>query len=143
MFAYPDAQRYRLGASYQQLPCDRPVSEVYSPYQRDGAMRYMSTYGNDLNYVNSSRKAVKFMGRLGANGRSITAEHDEWVGRVTAYASEVTDEDIEQARAMWELLGKAKKEDVFISNVVAHISSADPSVQQGAIGEYSQFINGT
>lgn len=39
LFAYPDTQRYRLGANYQQLEVNRPKNEVYS-YQRDGAMRF-------------------------------------------------------------------------------------------------------
>lgn len=37
LFAYPDAQRYRLGANYQQLDVNRPICPVNN-YQRDGAM---------------------------------------------------------------------------------------------------------
>jgi catalase len=136
MFAYPDAQRYRLGVNYQQLPCNRPVSEVYSPYQRDGAMRYGDNYGNDPNYVNSSLKKVNFKGQVGANGHSDSGKHEEWVGRVASYASEVTDEDFVQARAFWEVLGRAEEQDVFVSNVVAHLGSAIPRVQQEAIGKW-------
>ena len=68
MFAYPDAARYRLGVNYQQLPCNAPVSEVYTPYQRDGAFRYNTNYGGDPNYVRSSFRPIKFEGRVGANG---------------------------------------------------------------------------
>jgi catalase len=39
MFAYPDAHRYRIGASYNQLPVNAPRSPVHS-YSKDGAMRY-------------------------------------------------------------------------------------------------------
>lgn len=39
LFAYPDAQRYRIGANYQHLPVNRPKNEMNS-YQRDGAMRF-------------------------------------------------------------------------------------------------------
>jgi catalase len=134
MFSYPDAQRYRLGANYQQLPCNRPVSEVYSPYQRDGAMRHGDNYGSDPNYVNASRKDINFKGQLGANGHSYATEHDVWVGKVNAYASEMMDEDYEQARGMWKVLGKAGEHEVFISNVVGHLGKADKDVQQGAIG---------
>ena len=51
MFAYNDAARYRLGVNYQQLPCNKPVSAVYSPYQRDGFMTFGDNYGGDPNYV--------------------------------------------------------------------------------------------
>lgn len=37
LFAYPDAQRYRLGANYQQLDVNRPICPV-NHYQRDGFM---------------------------------------------------------------------------------------------------------
>ncbi len=39
LFAYPDAQRYRIGANYQQLPVNKPQCPVMH-YQRDGAMRF-------------------------------------------------------------------------------------------------------
>jgi catalase len=136
MFAYPDAQRYRLGANYQQLPANRPVSDVYSPYQRDGAMNTTKNYGNDPNYVGASTKSVNFKGVVGANGHSFdVGKHDEWVwGKVESYASEMVDEDYEQARSMWELLGRAQEQDVFIGNVAAHLGSASKDVQKGAIG---------
>jgi catalase len=138
MFAYPDAQRYRLGANYQQLPVNRPVSEVYSPYQRDGAMNTTPNYGNDPNYVRASAKSINFKGKLGANGQSFdVGKHDEWVwGRVESYASEMVDADYEQARGMWTLMGEQKSQDLFIGNVAAHLGMANKAVQEGAIGTF-------
>ncbi len=49
LFAYPDAQRYRIGANYQHLPVNRPKNEVAS-YQRDGAMRFDGNMGTKDNY---------------------------------------------------------------------------------------------
>lgn len=136
MFAYPDAARYRLGVNYQQLPCNRPVCEVYSPYQRDGAMRYMTNYGNDPNYVGSSLKPINFKGQVNANGHSTDGlEHEQWVGRVASYASEVTDEDFEQARMFWKVLERENKQDELVGNLVAHLGSAIPSIRKAAIGE--------
>ena len=37
LFGYKDAERYRLGANYEQLPVNRPVNQVHS-YERDGFM---------------------------------------------------------------------------------------------------------
>jgi catalase len=39
IFSYADAQRYRVGANYQQLPVNAPRCPVFN-YQRDGAMRF-------------------------------------------------------------------------------------------------------
>lgn len=46
LFSYPDTQRYRLGANYQQLAINRPINEVNS-YQRDGLMRVEKNDGDN------------------------------------------------------------------------------------------------
>ncbi len=38
VFSYPDAQRYRVGTNYNELPVNAPKSPVHN-YQKDGAMR--------------------------------------------------------------------------------------------------------
>jgi catalase len=138
MFAYPDAARYRLGVNYQHLPCNSPVSEVYTPYQRDGASRYKTNFGGDPNYVGASLKEVNFKGKVGANGYS-TDPHDEWVGSVAGYASQVTDEDFIQAREMWKVLGKANEQDDFVGNVAGHLGSAIPEVQEETISTFIPY----
>ena len=132
MFAYPDAARYRLGVNYQHLPCNAPVSEVYTPYQRDGKFRYKTNYGGDPNYVGASLKQVNFKGKVGANGFS-PGGHEEWVGTVAGYASDVTNEDFIQAREMWKVLGRSNEQGDFVQNLVGHLGSALPQVQQETI----------
>lgn len=44
LFAYGDAQRYRLGINYNQIPVNRAKCEV-NDYHRDGAMRVDGNYG--------------------------------------------------------------------------------------------------
>ena len=39
LFSYPDAQRYRLGTNYQQLPVNAPVVPVAN-FQRDGTTAF-------------------------------------------------------------------------------------------------------
>lgn len=134
MFAYPDAARYRLGVNYQQLPCNRPICPVYSPYQRDGFMNATANYGGDPNYVRSALKPVKFQGNIGASG----VGHDHWImGRVAGYTSEVEDEDFEQPRAFWNMLsGQSGQQEHLIDNVAAHLGSADAVVHQEALSKY-------
>ena len=38
-FAYPDAQRYRVGTHYEALPINRPLNEV-NTYHKDGSMSF-------------------------------------------------------------------------------------------------------
>jgi catalase len=135
MFAYPDAARYRLGVNYQQLPSNKPVSPVYSPYERDGFATTGSNYGGDPNYVGSKLRPINFKGRIGANGYS---QHDQWVGEVSGFTSEVTDEDFVQAKGLWDVLGKTEgQQDNYVHNVAGTISQALPTVQQDTFSEYS------
>ncbi|MBD7995552.1 catalase [Arthrobacter sp. Sa2CUA1] len=39
IFSYPDAQRYRMGANYNQLPVNAPKAPVHN-YSQDGAQRH-------------------------------------------------------------------------------------------------------
>jgi catalase len=143
MFAYPDAARYRLGVNYQQLPCNRPVCPVYSPFQRDGFMNANENYGADPNYVGSALKHTPTKPTsYGANDSSYvsggTGKHNEWVnGVVSTYTSEVTDEDFVQPREFWEkvLAKQPGAQDNFVANVVAHLGGAVPVVQKGSLSK--------
>ena len=53
LLSYPDAQRYRLGANYEQLPVNR-CPYATNNYQRDGAMRYDGNGGGAPNYFPNS-----------------------------------------------------------------------------------------
>ncbi|WP_018661756.1 catalase KatA [Heyndrickxia acidiproducens] len=53
LFAYHDAQRYRIGANYNQLPINRPKSEVNN-YQRDGFMNGSKNGGGSVYYEPNS-----------------------------------------------------------------------------------------
>lgn len=49
ILSYPDAQRYRLGANYEQIPVNRCPFAVNN-YQRDGQMRVDGNGGSAPNY---------------------------------------------------------------------------------------------
>ena len=40
IFAYPDAQRHRIGPNYNQLPVNQPHASEARNYQHEGSMRY-------------------------------------------------------------------------------------------------------
>jgi len=131
MFSYPDAARYRLGVNYQQLPCNVPISPVYNPYQRDGPGTINGNYGADPDYVRSSLKPLR-------QGPKDIA-HDEWTGRVTAFTSEVTDDDFVQARDLWHILAKHDGEqENFLANVTGHLKKAIPRVRSETIAMFSR-----
>ncbi len=53
ILAYPDAQRHRLGANYEQIPVNRPVCPVHN-HERDGAMSVTGNGGAVPNYSPNS-----------------------------------------------------------------------------------------
>lgn len=53
LLSYPDAQRYRLGANYEQIPVNR-CPFATNTYQRDGQMRIDGNGGSNPNYYPNS-----------------------------------------------------------------------------------------
>ncbi|MCK8490471.1 catalase [Spirosoma sp. RP8] len=53
ILSYPDAQRYRLGGNYEQIPVNRCPFAVNN-YQRDGQMRVDGNGGRSTNYFPNS-----------------------------------------------------------------------------------------
>jgi catalase len=53
IFSYPDAQRYRVGTNYAQLPINAPKSPVNN-YSQDGAQRHFYNAPSEPNYAPNS-----------------------------------------------------------------------------------------
>ena len=53
IFSYPDAQRYRIGSNYQDLPVNA-CPFMTNNYQRDGAMKFNENGGASSNYFPNS-----------------------------------------------------------------------------------------
>jgi catalase len=135
MFAYPDAQRYRLGVNYQFLPTNAAKSGVYCPTERDGFMNFKTNYGGDPNYVGSKLRPTAFKGAgetggvangsvVEANGaKSIPKEEDKFSATPVTFTSEVTDDDFVQPRALWEVFGRQEGcQERFVDAVAEHVS---------------------
>jgi catalase len=58
LLSYPDAQRYRLGANYEQIPVNKCPYAVNN-YQRDGEMRVDGNGGSGPNYFPNSFDNIK------------------------------------------------------------------------------------
>ncbi|KAJ5224043.1 hypothetical protein N7468_008585 [Penicillium chermesinum] len=85
LFAYPDAARYRLGVNYQQLPTNAAKSQVYCPFQRDGAMRMDGNYGGDPNYVGSTIQPLLYyqdVKKTTPQALNLSGAHEKWLWEV-------------------------------------------------------------
>src|SRR4051812_23439063 len=64
--------------------------------------------------------------------------HDEWLGRVTLFSSEVTEEDFEQPRDLWRIFKSNGEDKKFANNLAAHLGKSLPQVQKATIEMFNR-----
>ena len=134
MFAYPDAQRYRLGTNYTQLPPNRAICPVYAPHERDGAGTTARNYGGDPSYLRSS---------LTPGVRSDRAQEVRHTERLQAGATlglneiAVDEEDFVQPRELWRRVFDEAERQRWVANVAGTLGAVSPQLRTEVIGMFS------
>ncbi|MEH6444274.1 MAG: catalase [Oceanospirillaceae bacterium] len=77
LFAYGDAQRYRLGVNHQHIPVNAPRCPVHS-YHRDGAMRTDNNFGSTIGYEPNSKNEWQEQPEFAEPALSISGAADHW-----------------------------------------------------------------
>lgn len=134
MFAYPDAQRYRLGANYQHLPSNQPISPVNAPYQRDGAATITSNYGANPNYVRNGSTPYVISSESALTAQAV--RHDEWFrGGSTLGLNEIpdTESDYVQPRELWRRVFDDAERRLWVSNVAESLEGVSDDLKRGVI----------
>ncbi|EKM57300.1 uncharacterized protein PHACADRAFT_254998 [Phanerochaete carnosa HHB-10118-sp] len=129
VFSYGDAQRYRLGVNYMQLPVNAPTSPVAN-FQRDGHMA-LSNQGSRPNYLSTLQKInlppLPY----------IEDTHQQWAGGAVKSLSEVTAIDFDWPQRFWKSLSEQDQTN-FISNVVGHLGTVNSvSVRQRQVALFA------
>ncbi|BAQ62629.1 catalase [Geminocystis sp. NIES-3708] len=103
LMSYPDAQRYRIGTNYHQLPVNKPQCPVMH-YQRDGAMSNGHGGSSPNYYPNSDENAPKEAPEY--------AEPPLNLGNVAVdrYDSREGNDDYSQAGNLWRIFSDGEKE---------------------------------
>lgn len=123
-FSYPDAQRYRLGTNFQQLPVNCPMNPVAN-FQRDGVFGGITgNQGQRLNYL-SSFQSINVPPR-----QYDDSNHTIWTAGAIRYLSQISDIDFEQPEMYYQALSDDQK-----NNLASNIASSLYTV------EYPQIIN--
>lgn len=134
MFAYPDAQRYRLGVNYAQLPPNRPIAPVYAPYLRDG-ITVSKNYGGDPNYVHSTLSP-------GVPSRSITQiRHLERVASTAALGLNeipVDDEDYIQPRDLWTRVFDSEERAKWIETTCGTLVDVPAALREAVVAMFGK-----
>ncbi len=128
LFAYADAQRYRLGANHQALPVNRPHAAEVRNYQRDGAMRFDGNGGGRPNYEPNSfggpaQDPAKAEPPLRISGDA--ARYDHRAGN----------EDFTQAGALFRLMGTEAQERLM-DNIAGSLGQAPEFIQQRQLNHF-------
>ncbi|WP_405913697.1 catalase [Streptomyces sp. NBC_00963] len=116
LFAYADAQRYRVGINHTQLPVNAPRNATADNYGRDG---YMATrYGkrDDKNYEPNSHAGPAQTDAPLAAPLAVTG----WTGAQAA-AEHVKDDDFFQAGELYRLMSDDEKSRL-IANIAGGLS---------------------
>lgn len=127
LFAYHDAQLYRIGTNHQYLPVNRPRCPVHNQ-QRDGGMAFVNG-GAAQNYdpVHAGGPAA---GGFGHGDAGWQVE-----GVAGRYDTRATDDHFTQAGNLFRLL-PAEEQRALIDNIAGALSQADAAVQDRQIGHF-------
>ena len=127
LFAYHDAQLYRVGANHQQLPVNRPRCPFHNQ-QRDGAMA-IDNAGAAVNYdpVHEGGPAAAGFGHGDAGW--------QMEGVAGRYDSRATDDHYTQAGNLFRLLTVETRRNL-VDNIAGALSQADAATQDRQIGHF-------
>ncbi len=117
-FSYADSHRHRLGVKYQQIPVNRPRSEVNS-YSKDGAMRMDLV--TDPVYAPNSKGGPLAQPALTDDGGTWYAD-GEMVR--TAYTLRAEDDDWGQPGTMVREVMDDAQRARLVDNIAGHLANA-------------------
>jgi catalase len=127
LFAYHDAQLYRVGTNHQHLPVNRPRCPFHNQ-QRDGAMA-IANGGAASNY-DPVRSGGPVAGGFGHGDAGWQLE-----GAAGRYDTRATDDHFTQAGNLFRLLSEEGKRNL-VENIAGSLSQADAAIQDRQIGYF-------
>jgi catalase len=118
LFAYGDAQRYRLGINHTRLPVNSPkgVQGGANNYGRDGLMAFDGNGGRGKNYEPNSYDGPSQTGEDPGLGVSLTGSTGTYVP-----VRHAEDNDFVQAGALYRLMSEAERQRL-VANIAVGLS---------------------
>ena len=112
LFNYADAQRYRLGVNFRQIPVNRPRCPIHSN-QRDGQGRADGNYGSLPHYEPNSFGQWQQQPDFAEPPLKINGDAAHWDYR------QDDDDYFSQPRALFNLMSDAQKQALFDNTAAA------------------------
>ncbi|MDP4267670.1 MAG: catalase, partial [Bacteroidota bacterium] len=117
LLSYPDAQRYRLGANYEQIPVNRCLPEVNN-YQRDGLMRVDGNSGSKPNYRPNSFDNISQDNFYKETGMQLDNNTADWFDR----NGKNDDDHYTQPGWLFSRVMTVQEKKNLIGNIIDHMS---------------------
>ncbi|BAV97328.1 catalase [Lysobacter enzymogenes] len=130
LFAYSDAQRYRLGVNHHQIPVNAARCPVHSNH-RDGAMRVDGNYGGELHYEPNSYGQWQEQPEYREPPLKINGNADFWDFR------EDDDDYYRQPGDLFRLMTPAQQQ-VLFDNTARAMGDAPEFIKRRHIGNCSK-----
>jgi|LSQX01.3.fsa_nt_gb catalase len=115
LLSYPDAHRYRLGANYEQIPVNRPITQVNN-YERDASMRVDDNGGSSPNYHPNSFDDIVAMPDQKEPPMVLDSNVADWYDR-----NENDDDHFTQPGMLFEKVMTPQEQQNTINNIVGHM----------------------
>lgn len=132
IFSYPDAQRYRIGTHYTQLPVNRPASEV-GTYTVGGAMNNGSyEVSPNAYYEPNSFGGAKEAPEYAEPAIALEGEMKRYNHR------ELDDDYYSQPRALFNLMNPSQKQQLF-DNIAASMDGVSEFIIERALGHFEKI----
>lgn len=120
LFAYKDAQRYRLGTNHDQLPVNAPKSNVNTK-QRDGQMN-LNNGGSRPNYFPNSFEDISTDEKYNPPAVDVS-------GILAKHKLDVEDIDFVQPGEFYRRVLKPQEKINLVHNIVLHLGKAVENIQ--------------
>ncbi|GAA2189682.1 MULTISPECIES: catalase [Leucobacter] len=134
VFSYPDAQRYRVGTNYNQIPVNAPIAPVAN-YSQDGAQRHGFNSPSTPVYAPNSKGGPRADAAAAGVG---SWESDGELVR-TAATLHAEDDDFGQAGTLYREVFDAAARARFLETITGAVGGVQsPEIRERAIGYWSQ-----
>lgn len=122
LFAYGDAQRYRLGVNHNHIPVNRPRCP-YAEFHRDGQMRTDGNFGGTIGYEPNSYGQWQQQAGAAEPPLDLFGPMDAWDPK-----DDPTDDTFYQPGDLYRLMTEDKRA-LLISNTAADIAPVTENIK--------------
>ena len=138
LFAYADAQRYRVGVNYNQVHVNCPHATRAQNYQRSGTMAGVVQPGSDANAIDQAGANYYPNSKGGPVDGALVPEPALHIsGDADRYDRNLGNDDYTQAGDLFRLMSEGQQQRL-VDNIAGGLSQCSAGVQERMIPHFDQ-----